>query len=258
MRAITFRAIAGLLLTLGLAAPAAAELCSAPRALVEVRASLPRTLERIRAGHAVVIVALGSSSTAGAGASRPEYSYPARLEAILARAYPKTVFHVVNKGVGGDLTQQMLARIDSDVLSAKPDLVIWQLGTNAILNDASVAEHAAAIRVGIRRLKEAGVEVLLMDPQYAPRVVAKLHHKEFVSLIAAIGAEEKVPVFRRFAIMADWAARGDLGMAALLSPDQLHLNDLSYDCIARRLAETIGYALGPEMAPAAQVAASRR
>ena len=43
---------------------------------------------RLDPGRPLTIVALGSSSTEGAGASGPQASYPARLEALLRAALP--------------------------------------------------------------------------------------------------------------------------------------------------------------------------
>jgi acyl-CoA thioesterase-1 len=57
--------------------------CADKVALTRLSYPLPHMARRIAAGHSVTIVALGSSSTAGAGASGPAASYPNRLEAEL-------------------------------------------------------------------------------------------------------------------------------------------------------------------------------
>ena len=46
-------------------------------------------------------------------------------------------------------------------LAERPDLVLWQVGTNAILRDASVDRVAAVIGEGVRRLKAAGAEIVI-------------------------------------------------------------------------------------------------
>jgi acyl-CoA thioesterase-1 len=38
---------------------------------------------------------------------------------------------VINKGVGGEMAFQMLARLERDVLPYHPQLVIWQTGSNS-------------------------------------------------------------------------------------------------------------------------------
>ena len=44
--------------------------------------------------------------------------------------YPDNEFVVLNRGVGGDRTEQLLARVQTDVIDEKPDVVILQVGIN--------------------------------------------------------------------------------------------------------------------------------
>ena len=50
----------------------------------------------------------------------------------------------------------MLKRFDSAVIAAKPDLVLWQLGTNSVIRDHPLTDHGASIRDGIEKIKRAG------------------------------------------------------------------------------------------------------
>src|SRR3546814_15135849 len=54
--------------------------CHAPDALLDLGQPLPRLAARLARHEAVTVVALGSSSTGGAGASSPEHTYTAQLE----------------------------------------------------------------------------------------------------------------------------------------------------------------------------------
>src|SRR5262245_42176532 len=85
-----------------------------------------RTAARLADGKAVKIVAVGSSSTAGTGATSSAASYPARLEALLKERFPAVPVSVLNRGIGGQEAIEMLARLNRDVISEKPDLVLWQ------------------------------------------------------------------------------------------------------------------------------------
>jgi acyl-CoA thioesterase I len=87
----------------------------------------------LEAGEPLTIVALGSSSTEGAGASSPQASYPTQLEARLRGKLPGVELRVINAGKSGETSQEMLARLESDVLAHDPDLVIWQAGGNEVL-----------------------------------------------------------------------------------------------------------------------------
>ena len=132
-------------------------------------------------GLPIKIVAIGSSSTYGAGASSAPASYPSRLEAELKARLPGLPITVLNKGIGGEEAAQMVARFDADVLDESPDLVVWQVGSNSVL-----LNHPAPgtiIHQGVERLKASGTEVVLMNPQYAPKIIAKPDAEHAVDVI---------------------------------------------------------------------------
>jgi acyl-CoA thioesterase-1 len=104
---------------------------------------LQRTARLIASGQPVKIVALGSSSTYGAGASTSAAAYPSRLAEELANHFPGHEFTVLNRGVSGEEITDMLERLDTAVIAEQPDLVLWQVGTNAVLNAEKVASDAA-------------------------------------------------------------------------------------------------------------------
>ena len=63
--------------------------CIAPGELARLDQRITHTVARLAEGHALKIVALGSSSTAGTGASSPANSYPSRLKAELRERFPE-------------------------------------------------------------------------------------------------------------------------------------------------------------------------
>jgi lysophospholipase L1-like esterase len=217
--------------------------CAAPPDLTRLEFPLARTAGRIAAGESITIVAVGSSSTAGAGASAPAMSYPSRLEAELKLRFPGVPITVLNRGVNGEDAAQMMARFDRDVLAEDPDLVLWQVGTNAVLRDETAAEEAPLLRDGIARLKAANAEVVLMDPQYAPKVLAKPDAERMVDLIGATARDQRIGNFRRFAVMRQWHEADRVPFDATLSPDGLHMNDWGYGCVAKLLGGAIADAV---------------
>jgi len=216
--------------------------CTAPEAVTRFKVSLPNTARAIRRGAALVIVAIGSSSTQGVGASDQAHTYPALLAEELQRRWPRLAVTVVNKGVGGEDAEQMLARFPRDVLPYRPQLVIWQTGSNSALQSRDVQSYEQTIREGIARLKAAHLDVILMDPQYAPRILGRPIHKAIVDTIGEVSNDLKVAVFRRFAVMRYWVTSGQDRMEDIISQDQLHMNDASYHCIARLLADSLASA----------------
>jgi acyl-CoA thioesterase I len=131
--------------------------CVAPLGFARFDIPLKRVAERISARQPVTIVAIGSSSTFGTGASSPVMSYPSQLAVELRALLPRTSITVINRGVNGETAEEMLARFDRDVLAAHPDLVLWQVGSNAVLLGRPIAPTGLLIAEGLRRLKVAGL-----------------------------------------------------------------------------------------------------
>jgi lysophospholipase L1-like esterase len=218
--------------------------CAAPEHLWRIGARLERTVAKLRAGGPLTVVAIGSSSTAGAGASAPERAYPHRLGVELGALFPGAAIRVLNKGVGGETTARMIERFDRDVFAHLPDLVIWQVGSNAILRGEPAEDYARSLRHGIDRLQAVGADVVLMDPQHAPRLTERTGYEAVVEATWTVGRAAGVPVFQRSAIMRLWAESGTPSSAAMLSADRLHLNDASYGCLAKLLARALADAAG--------------
>lgn len=249
--------------TLG-AAPAAATNAGPPAAcnvtLDQVRLDLPlaHTARVLASGKPLKIVALGSSSTYGAGASTSAASYPSRLADELARRFPGHEITILNRGVNGNEAADMLARLDTAVIAEKPDLILWQVGTNSVLRDKPLQPHAPLLHEGLARMKATGADVVLIDPQYAPRVISKPGCQGMVSLIATAAKAEHVGVFHRFELMRRWRETEQLPFETFVSTDGLHMNDWSYACLAKALGVAIAEAatrptataVGPHPAPA--------
>ncbi|MGA8967258.1 MAG: GDSL-type esterase/lipase family protein, partial [Pseudolabrys sp.] len=189
---------AGLAFVLPANADTATPACDAPLDLIRLANPLPHIAQKVTAGEPITIVAIGSSSTAGAGASSPASTYPSRLEAELREHFPRLSITVINRGVGGEEVPDMLARFDSSVIAAKPDLVLWQLGTNSVIRGHKLADHGALIRAGLNKVRAIGADVVLIDPQFAPKVISKPEAESMVALIATTAKRENVDLFRRF------------------------------------------------------------
>jgi acyl-CoA thioesterase-1 len=209
--------------------------CRAENHSIDLAGDLGSLRQRLREGGDITIVAIGSSSTSGAGASAPDRAYPAQLERHLAQLWPQRRVKVINRGINGEEAADMIRRFGEQVLQARPDLVIWQVGTNYLMRNEGVGGYGKTLNDGLDRLRHGGVSVILMDPQYAPRVLADPDHDAIVALIGDTARQRQVPLFSRFQLMKGWVKAGVL-WSQMLTADMLHLNDWSYDCIAQSLA----------------------
>ncbi len=186
------------------------------------------------------IVAFGSSSTEGIGATSPAKSYPAQLQAVLARSMPHgEAVEVVNRGIGGEDVDDMIKRLDKDVIAAKPAIVIWQTGSNDPMRNVPIARFEDETRAGIQAMQKAGLQVIMMEPQWCPRLDATGDVNLFRDVIRKVAAEFNLMVIHRGDLMRRWVAEGRMTKTQMLAADGLHMSDLGYAELARDIAPEI-------------------
>jgi acyl-CoA thioesterase-1 len=210
------------------------ESCLVPGELQNLQFALPRMAALIRDKEPIRILAIGSSSTAGIGATVPAHAYPPRLRDALMRLVPGTGITVRNDGIGGEVASTTLVRMKKSVEDWKPDVVLWQLGTNDALQHITPQAFAQTLREGAEFVLGCGLDLLLIDPQYFPGVPSDDLYRTFVQSIELVAAEKRIPLMRRYAIMRYWDALPQ--KVPMLSADGFHMNDLGYLCMAETLA----------------------
>src|SRR5690348_7154479 len=107
-----FFAVLSLFITFFVNIGEAAAGCGAPQEITRFMVELPHTARAIQTQDPLAIVAIGSSSTEGVGASDRAHTYPAVLDTELQHRWPKAALRVINKGVGGEMAPQMIERFD--------------------------------------------------------------------------------------------------------------------------------------------------
>ncbi|CAL80369.1 putative esterase/acetylhydrolase; putative secreted protein [Bradyrhizobium sp. ORS 278] len=207
--------------------------------------SLPHVANKLASGLPVVIVAFGSSSTQGFGASGPDYTYPNRLAAQLRRQYPMADISVINAGVGGEDAPEMMKRLETSVIDRHPDLVIWQVGTNAVLRGLDPTDTAKLVEDGVAKIQAAASDVVLVDLQYSPRVNERSENASRMNMLLGRIAELRhAGIFPRFEVMRDWHERQAIPMNEFVISDGLHMSDWGYACFAQLLGDDIIRSVG--------------
>jgi acyl-CoA thioesterase-1 len=233
--------------------------CPAPVSF-DAAIRLSRIGRKLARYEPIRILAIGSSSTQGTGASAPDRTYPARLEAGLKQRWPKADISVMNAGIAGETVAATLERLERLVRTQAFDLVIWQLGTNdAVRGDNTDAFRELTLR-GITAAREAGADLVLLDPQYFPGIRNLARYERFVSIVKEIGEGRHIPVFDRYGMMKSWGAGGEDVLLANLAQDHFHMNDRGYACLAEALTADIGLMTEPPPAaplPAMTVSAKK-
>ena len=123
---------------------------------------------------------------------------------------------MLNRGVNGEDAREMLARFDQSVIAESPDLVLWQVGTNALLLDRPLFPAGERIREGLNRLKEAGIDVVLDRSPVCAEGLAKADIEKLMRLYSVIAKQANVGVFHRFAVMRHWRETANISFRVFL------------------------------------------
>ena len=193
-------------------------------------------LPRAAAARPLRLVAYGSSTTEGYGASDPTRTgYVARLRDALLDHLPHGLV-VINRGVSGETIEATEARL-ADILSDRPDLVVWQTGSNDGPQGVSPSRFEATLRRGIAALTPTA-DLILMEPQWCPVLEAEPSFPPILRAVRAVAADLGVPLFPRYDLMHRWAADTGLGIDGL-SPDGMHMDDTGYRLLGEAMAAFI-------------------
>lgn len=212
--------------------------CDAKRQVFTTYAPATALGAKLARHEPVRILAIGSSSTEGIGASSPDHAYPAQLEDELSEDW-KGAVSVVNAGKGGETGIQTVERLETALKTQTFDLVIWQVGTNDAIKGVSEGEFRAILERGITAVKSSGASLVLLDQQYFPAIKDLGRYEQFVNVVSTLGREQKVPVFSRYALMQDWNSQSADELRSMLSSDGFHMSDKGYDCLADQVSEAI-------------------
>ena len=88
--------------------------------------------------------------------------------------YPDEKIEIVNRGVGGNRTADLLARVKEDVIDEHPDFIVLQVGVNDVWCRFSLGEvvtpeqFEANYRELVKELKETGATLFLVQPYVLP------------------------------------------------------------------------------------------
>jgi len=210
--------------------------CLAFTSGLSLGAPLPGIKAKLEAGKTIIIVALGSSSTTGFGTFRSGAAFPDVMKRELLRLRPSARIELINSGRIMEDIPSNVARLDNDVLRYKPDLVLWQLGSNDAVWRGIADNAKEMVSDAVKRLKATNADVVLVDLQYAPLVLLTTRHIRMEKIIAEVALEQNVGQFPRFLLMKR-AIEG--GVTGLVWWDGLHNSAEGHKCIGIALAQMI-------------------
>ena len=144
--------------------------------------------------------------------------YPSQLSAMIGRP-------VINAGVSGDTTARALQRLERDVLSEFPDLVLITLGGNDLKNGVAKEVAFDNLKTIVESIQETGARVIIGGLRFPMR--DRGFGRAYQELADETGADLIPNIFE-----------GIMGNRQLMS-DSIHPNDAGYKIIAERFHEAI-------------------
>jgi acyl-CoA thioesterase I len=211
--------------------------CDVPSSSIAAPAPLPNVAAALESRKTIRVLAIGSSSTYGIGASSGTKNYPAQLTDILERALKGINVEIINRGVSGEVAQTTAERLRVEVALTHPDLVLWQLGTNDALARVPIDEFEDTVTSTIEWLKENKIDVVLVGLQYTARFARDDSYAAVRDTLRKIAAQQNILYVRRFEAMRYISAIRSA--PPMVSGDDLHLNDLGYRCMAEHVAHAL-------------------
>jgi hypothetical protein len=224
------------------AAPARAEepavSCEVPDYLLASESALPKVAEAIKAGHSLDILVVGSrSSTINTTNASEASAYPGRLQAILKEKLPSVAVNVSVEIQAKKTAEEVAADMVKLVEGKKPTLVIWQTGTVDAMRSVDPEDFRSAVDEGVVALREAGTDVVLMNPQYSPRTETMISAPPYLDSMRVVAQQHDVPLFDRFAIMRHWNESGDFDLFS--TAHGIELAKRVHDCLGRALSQFV-------------------
>lgn len=184
---------------------------------------LKNVMLRAQRGEAVAIGYLGGSITMGSVATAPEKCYAFLSCQWWKENFPRTRVEYYNAGIGATTSQFGVARVDEDLLYARPDLVFIEFSVNDD-NDAHFQETYEGLVRHVYTSESLPAVVLLHNSFFSTGVSAQEIH-------TAVGRYYDLPcVSIRNNVHARIAA-GELA-AEIITADDLHPNDAGHAMLA--------------------------
>ncbi len=175
--------------------------------MLKLKEKLNMDIDGLIKNGPINIVAFGDSVTHGAlnGYNDYETVYWNILKKKLNAVRDSIPVNIINSGIGGITAKNSIARMNRDVVSYHPDLVIVCFGLNDV--NGSLEEYVESLKTIFTECKKCNAEVLFMTPNMLNTYVAEdapAQWKEYAAVTAKYQNEGRMD---KYIISAVSAAR---------------------------------------------------
>ena len=182
---------------------------------------LAKAMNKAKNGEEITLAVIGGSITEGHSASSKANSWAAYFYKWWTECFPDTEVNYVNAGIGGTSSYLGVHRIEEDVLSHNPDVVVIEFS----VNDGAGFFHKKTYDNLVRRILKYSQDtaVILLFTTQENGTSAQGDH-------ALIGFKYELPMLSYGNAVLSAIETGDLKWSEI-SPDNIHPNDKGHAII---------------------------
>jgi hypothetical protein len=218
--------------------PAENSACEVPADLLAFGDSvLEKVAAAVKDDKKLDVLVVGSGSSSLASPDGAAIAYPARLEASLREKLPGVAVSVTTSLQPKRTAEEVAEALPALATERKPNLLVWQTGTVDAIRAIHPDDFRNALDEGISAIKAAGVDAVLMNLQYSPRMETMFPTAPYLDNIRAVAQQQDVPLFDRYAIMHNWNETGQFDLSH--SSRSFALAKGVHDCLGRALASLV-------------------
>jgi isoamyl acetate esterase len=174
--------------------------------------------------------------------------YVTRIAELIAKEGLKSNYELVGAGIGGNKIYDLFLRMEEDVISRKPDIVVIYVGVNDVWHKTSHGTGTDADKFEkfynavINRLTSNGIRVVLVTPavigertDFSNAQDGDLNH--YSNIIRTIAVQRKLPLvdLRDAFLSYNKQNNPDNKESGILTTDRVHLNDKGNQLVAEEM-----------------------
>ncbi|MBL8671579.1 MAG: SGNH/GDSL hydrolase family protein [Alphaproteobacteria bacterium] len=213
--------------------------CAAPVHAQGTNEALPKLAAKLKAGGPVAVAVVGTSRALPGGDSRSGRLLDDQFRAAWQRTFPRSPVELRSRIVPESEASRIVAEELPAVAAAGADLVLWHAGGADARGNESLKRFKNALTDGVRLLRKAGSEVLLVAPRQMPRSEGMVNMEPYQHYIEAVGDRLDVPVLRRHAILQHWIDSGMVDLTQAGSQAQRAELDFVHACMGMLIVDVL-------------------
>ncbi|MEI7437651.1 MAG: GDSL-type esterase/lipase family protein [bacterium] len=195
-------------------------------------------------------LALGSSNTEVGAHSEGRHGWPCWLSIMIRAAVGQHV-QMMNAGISGNTTANLLGRLEGDVLEVHPHLVVVTVGGNEFLQHRTLAEFESNLLQLELRLRQAGIPVAFQT-YYSPLLEAGEGLADYMNVVRAVAKSTGSALIDQFSWFLPWCQQEPATYRTIMR-DPMHLRPVGnalFGTLAGRVCGLRDPDFPPDMGPA--------